>query len=84
MELEITLEMETRGISNTQIALVFSFFCRAAETSNMFIASLFFLIQFASKCSMWTVTGFCLEMSSMKWWWPCWRCGRIIAQIHFL
>lgn len=60
-----------------------SLFC-GAETGNMFITSLFSLFQFASKCSMWTVMGFCLEMSSMKWWWPCWRCGRTIAQTHFL
>lgn len=71
MELEITSEMETRGITNT-------------KCGNTFITSLFSLFQFASKCSMWTVMGFCLEMSSMKWWWPCWRCGRTIAQTHFL
>lgn len=43
-----------------------------------------FHFQFALKCLMWTVMGFCLEMSFMKWWWPCWRCGRTIGQTYSL
>lgn len=43
-----------------------------------------FHLQFALKCLMWTVMGFCLEMSFMKWWWPCWRCGRTIGQTYSL